>query len=298
MKPFKFVLLLLFIPICMQAQELNCKITVVPNNIQTIDKRLFQTLEKSLMDFMNSRRWTTDVFGQNERIQCDIGLNITKEEGGVKFTGKLSVVSSRPVFNTVYKSPVVNLVDEDIVFNYVEYQPIEFNENSSSNSNLASIFAYYAYIILGMDYDSFSQKGGAPFFARAQGVVNVCQNKEEPGWKSTGKIKSRYWLMENLTNTKYDPFHTMIYNYHREGMDKMFDQPETARKTIINQLTALSTLQQNNPNSMIIAQFFAAKSNELRDLFGSSPVEEKTQAIQLLTKLDPTNAANYQKINK
>lgn len=291
-------LLFILIPVWLQAQELNCKVTVIPNNIQTVDKRVFQTLEKSLMDFMNSRRWTNDIYASNERIICDIGLNITKEEGGVKFTGKLSVVSSRPVYNTSYKSPMVNLVDDDVVFNYVEYQPIEFNENSSSNSNIASIFAYYAYIILGMDYDSFAPKGGAQWFAKAQGIVNVCQNKEEPGWKSSGKIKSRYWLMENLTNNKYDQFHTILYNYHREGMDKMFDNPEIARKTILNQLTLMTTLQQSNPNSMIIAQFFSAKSNELRDLFGNSPADEKTQAVQLLTQLDPTNASNYQKINK
>lgn len=298
MKIYNVFLILLLLPSLSYSQELNCKVTVVPNNIQTVDKRVFQTLEKSLMDFMNSRRWTNDIFAANERIVCDIGLNITKEEGGVKFTGKLSVVSSRPVFNTSYKSPILNLVDDDIVFNYVEYQPIEFNENSSSNSNLASIFAFYAYIILGLDYDSFAPKGGAQWFSKAQGIVNVCQNKEEPGWKSSGKIKSRYWLMENLTNNKYDAFHTIFYNYHREGMDKMFDNPETARKTILNQLTTLSTLQQNNPNSMIIAQFFSAKSNELRDLFSNSPADEKAQAIQLLTSLDPTNASNYQKINK
>jgi hypothetical protein len=298
MKIYNVFLILLLLPSLSYSQELNCKVTVVPNNIQTVDKRVFQTLEKSLMDFMNSRRWTNDIFAANERIVCDIGLNITKEEGGVKFTGKLSVVSSRPVFNTSYKSPILNLVDDDIVFNYVEYQPIEFNENSSSNSNLASIFAFYAYIILGLDYDSFAPKGGAQWFSKAQGIVNVCQNKEEPGWKSSGKIKSRYWLMENLTNNKYDAFHTIFYNYHREGMDKMFDNPETARKTILNQLTTLSTLQQNNPNSMIIAQFFSAKSNELRDLFSNSPADEKAQAIQILTSLDPTNASNYQKINK
>ncbi len=298
MKIFSGLFLFIGLPLLLPAQELNCKVTVIPNNIQTVDKRVFQTLEKSLMDFMNSRRWTNDVFAPNEKIQCDIGLNVTKEEGGVKFTAKLNVVSSRPVFNTTYKTTMFNWVDDDVVFNYIEYQPIEFNENSSSNTNLASLFAYYAYIILGMDYDSFSPKGGAQWFAKAQGIVNLCQSKEEPGWKSSGKIKSRYWLMENLTNTKYNQFHNILYSYHREGMDKMFDDPEGARKTIISQLTLLGTLQQDNPNSVVISQFFAAKSNELRDLFSNSPADEKAQVIQLLMRLDPTNSANYQKINK
>jgi len=293
-----FPLLLLFISVSSYAQELNCTVRVSAQKLQTTDPKVFQTLQKTLTDFMNNRKWTTDIFGTQEKIECSFILNITTESGGNKYGAQLTVQSNRPVYNSAYNSTMLNIVDADITFDYAEFQPIEFTENSSSNTNLANILAYYAYIVIGLDYDSFSPKGGSPWFAKAMNVVSLSKNSNETGWKGFEKTRNRYWLAENLTNSKYDQLHAALYSYHREGMDKMFDDPEIGRNAIMDALNSVDKVTADNPGSMIVAQFFAAKADEITNIYSKASPGEKSAAFNLLSKLDPTNSARYQKIMK
>lgn len=278
------------------AQEFNCTVKVNAQKLQTTDPRVFQTLQKTLTEFINNRRWTGDTYAPNERIECSILINITEEKENNRFTAQATVQANRPVYRSSYNSTLLNLVDPDVAFDYIEYQPLTFDENAGGNNNLANIMAYYAYLILGLDYDSFSPRGGAPYFAKAQNLIQLNQNSGEAGWKALEKNKNRYWMVENLTNTKYDAFHGAWYKYHRDGLDMMYDDSDKGRKAITDAMTVINGIQQENPGIMLMQQFFAAKSEELTNLYTGALPAEKSNMVQMLSKMDPVNTGRYQKI--
>jgi len=257
---------------------------------------VFQTLQKSLTEFMNNRRWTGETYAPNERIECTILINITEEKSDNRFVAQATVQSNRPVYRSSYNSTLLNMVDQDVAFDYIEYQPFTYDENAGGNNNLTSIMAYYAYLILGLDYDSFSPKGGAPYFVKAQNLIQLNQNSGEAGWKALEKNKNRYWMIENLTNTKYDAFHTAWYKYHREGLDLMYDDSDKGRKAVTDAITIISGIQQENPGIMLMQQFFAAKSEEMTNIYTQALAGEKSNMVQMLSKMDPVNTGRYQKI--
>ena len=282
---------------CSYCQELNCTVKVIYPNIQTSDPKIFQTLETSIYDFMNQRKWTSDNFQQQEKIDCSLLINITEENGSDKFKAQVTIQSSRPVFDASYKSTLFNWVDKDWNFQYAQYQPLEFNENSNLN-NLTSMLAYYAYIMIGYDYDSFAPKGGTTWFQKAQKVVNNAQNSSDPGWKSYESLRNRYWLVANLLDTKFDAVRQVYYSYHRNGMDNMYEKVDESRKTITSCLNQLSKVQDDNPNSMIMQVWFSSEADELVNIYSGATPAEKTTAVNLLAKMDPANSVKYQNILK
>ncbi len=291
-----FLILLLIVSSFAKAQELNCSVQVITPQLQTADPKIFDDMKKTITEFMNNRKWTADTYTQNERIECTFLISITKELLADKYQAQVTIQSNRPVFNSGYNSTIFNWVDKDWTIEYAQYQTLDFNENSIT-SELSSLLAYYAYIIIGLDYDTFSPKGGAPYFAKAQNIVNLNTNAATKGWKAMEQ-RNRYWLVENLMNAKYDLGHTAIYKYHREGIDKMYDDLENGRKAVLSSFSLLDKLNQENPNSMFIQLFFTAKVDEIVNIFSQAPPIEKTQVINLVSKMDAANSSKYQKILK
>jgi hypothetical protein len=283
-----------------QGQEIQARLTVSANKISTqTDKKVFQTLQTALLNFLNNRRWSGDAFQPAEKIQCSFLLSVEQDLGNNVFRGKLTVQAARPVYNTTYESPIINYLDDNIVFRYQEFQAIEFNENRVQGNdplaaNLTAILAYYVNLILGFDYDSFSLRGGDPFFQKAWSIVNNApESGDIKGWKSFESQRNRYWLAENISNNRYTLIHDALYAYYRSGMDMFYDNEDAGRNGIMNCLTYLGTINTDNPNSMIMQFFFQGKSNELVKVFSSATADMKTRARDILTKLDITNAAAY-----
>ena len=282
------------------AQELRCDIKINTPKLQVADPAVFKTLESSIYEFMNNRKWTSDVFESLERIECQFVITITEEQGPDQFLAQATIVSNRPVFNSDYKTMLLNHSDKDWQFRYAQFQPLEFNE-ATHLSNLTSMLAFYAYIIIGLDYDSYGQDGGAPFYKKAQVIVDNAQDKNsvpEKGWKPYESNRNRYWLLENLQSSKYGTFRNSLYRYHAKGLDYMYQDRDMAAKVITGALNVMQQLQNSYPNTPIIQAFFSAKSDELVSIYQGAAAPEKIKAVNLLTKLDPANGNKYQTILK
>lgn len=291
-----FLLILNFV----QAQELNAKVTVNSSRIGTsVNKSVFQTLQTALNTFLNSRKWTRDVFLANEKIDCSFFLNLQPTSEENVYSASLTIQAGRPVYNTAYLSPIINFQDEDITFKYIAFQQLEFNENRIAGtdglqSNLTAILAYYAYIIIAFDYDTFSPRGGDEHFLKAQNIVNNApEARGILGWKAFDGNRNRYWLVQNMMNSRYTIMHDIYYSYYRLGLDKMYDNETGARVEMLNVLNLLSVFNTDNPNTMISQFFFQGKANEMIKIFSKAPPQDKVRASELLQKMDITNAARY-----
>jgi hypothetical protein len=279
----------------LRAQELQCGVVVSAPQLRVVDPKVFKTLETSIYEFMNNRTWTGDKFKLEEKIRCDINITITDELDVDRFRAQVAIQSSRPVYNSDYQTVVFNWVDKDWEFSYVEYQPLEFNENIVLN-NLTSMLAYYAYIIIGLDYDSYALNGGTTYLQKAQKIVNNSQNAVEKGWKPYDGIRNRYWLTDNLNNPRFAAYREAFYKYHRLGLD-VFHQDAISTVSVITQaLTLLNGVNTSNPNSMAIQVFFNAKSDEIIGIYTDAPSKEQAQAIAMLNRMDAQNANDYRKI--
>jgi hypothetical protein len=281
------------------AQELQARVSINSSLVSSqVDKKIFQTLQTALHNFLNNRKWTNDVFQPSEKIACNFLMNITKADNNV-FSAELMVQAARPVYNSTYQTPLVNFQDEGLIFKYVEYQTIEFNENRVAGtdglvSNLPATLAYYVYIILGLDYSSFSLRGGDAFFSKAQNIVNNApEGRDIIGWKAFDGLRNRYWLMENFTNSRYAQVHEAIYGYYRLGMDFMYENEAEARQAILTAINLFNTVNNDIPNSMIVQFFFQGKSNELIRVFKKAPPEEKQRVQEMLMRIDIANANAY-----
>ena len=282
------------------AQELQAKVSVLASRVNsTIDKKIFIALQTQLNNFLNNRKWTTDQFQPNEKIECSFILNIESILETNVYKATLTVQAARPVFNSSYQSALVNYIDPDVTFKYVEFQPVEFNENrvqgtDAATSNLTAVFAYYAYMIIGLDYDSFEPKGGDAYYRKAQNIVNNApEGKGIGGWRLFDGTRNRYWLNENLVNTRYNIIHDVIYSYYRSGLDKMYDSEVEARTNILQSLTQLQAFNKENANTMILQFFTQGKVQELIGLFKKATGEQKTKAVELLSEIDIMNASRY-----
>lgn len=288
------------------AQEIQARLTVMTNKISTVvDKKVFTTLQNSLTNFLNNRKWTPDQFAINEKIQCNFLLSIEKEVGNPGsnvYQAKLTVQAARPIYNTTYDSPIINFIDDDVTFRYIEYQPIEFNENriqgtDPTAANLPAVLAYYVYIILGMDYDSFSLRGGDAYFQKAWNIVNNApEGASISGWRSYESLRNRYWLAENFNSNRFALVHDVLYAYYRSGFDKFYENEEEGRNGIFNSLNFLNTINTENPNSMLMQFFFQGKSAELVRVFSKAKSDLKIRARDILTKLDITNTLLYKEL--
>ena len=282
------------------AQEIQARLSVIASKVSTqIDKKIFNTLQTGLTNFVNARKWTNDVFQPSEKIQCSFLITIEKDLGNNVFEGKMTIQAARPAYNTTYDCPMLNFQDDNIIFKYQEFQPIEFNENRVQGNdplvgNLTAIMAYYVNIILGFDYDSYSLRGGDLYFQKAWNIVNNApEGREINGWKSFESLRNRYWLAENMNNSRFALMHDVLYSYYRSGVDVFFENEEAGRSGIINALNFLNTLNTENPNSMVMQLFFQGKANELVKIFSKAGGEQKSRAKELLTRLDVTNASQY-----
>lgn len=300
MRRFNFFLIFIFAFKISSAQELKGNITVVSNQVgNNVSQNVFRTLQTALNNFINTRKWTPDNFQPNERIECSFFLNLQPTGDLNVYNASLTIQAARPVYNTSYLSPIINFKDENITFKYVEFQQLEFNENRVSGSdalvsNLTAIMAYYAYMILGFDYDSFSLRGGDPYFQKAQNIINNAPDgRNISGWKAFDGVRNRYWLTENMLNSRYTIMHDVYYNYYRMGMDKLYEDENAARVEVMNVLNLLNNFNTDNPNKMINQFFFQGKSTELIKIFSKAPQQDKARASELLQKMDITNAPKY-----
>ncbi|MGG9961469.1 DUF4835 family protein [Ferruginibacter sp. SUN106] len=300
MRKLFFLILLVFTTGLLQAQELRATISIVSNQVgNSVNPGVFKTLQTALNNFMNNRKWTSDNFLPNEKIDCNFLLNLEATAETNVYNASLTIQAARPIFNTSYLSPIINFRDESITFKYVEFQQLDFNENrvtgsDAQASNLTAVFAYYAYMILAFDYDSFSQHGGDAYFQKAQNIVNNAPDgRGISGWKAFDGTRNRYWLVENMQNSRYTIMHDVYYNYYRLGMDKFYEDESTARSEVMNVLNLLNNFNTDNPNKMINQFFFQGKSTELIKLFSKAPQQDKARASELLQKMDVTNANKY-----
>lgn len=277
------------------AQELNCQVQVVAPTVSNVEKRVLDGLRDAMRDFMNDRRWTNDQFEFDERIECNLLLTVNEVTNNTRFVGKLQIQSNRIVFNSNYDSPILNMVDEDVDFDYLENTILEF-QLDQHRSNLASILAYYAYVMVGMDYDSFSPEGGTPYFSNAQQIVVNAQNASSTGWKAFENNKNRYWLVENILHQSFKPLRMAMYNYHRNGLDKMYENANLGRAKITQSIASLRKVHQSRPLSYNMRIFFLAKSDEILNVYSEAPVPERNSVYNDLQILDPANITKYNRL--
>jgi hypothetical protein len=286
-----------FIVIQANSQELNCRVQVNSSQVQGVSKKVFQDMQKDIFEFMNNTKWTKYKFNTEERIECTIFITINQAVSIDEFKASIQVQSVRPVYNSNYKTMLFNFKDNDFQFQYSQFQPLQFNENTA-NPNLVAVLAYYAYIILGYDFDSFSPLGGTEFFKKAEKIVNNMQGAREKGWKAFESTKNRYWLVHNLLDKKFTPLREFMYKYHRLGIDLMADKPEEGRRVIAENLTMVRKVYRVQPGNMLVKLFYDAKSQELISIFKEAMPDEKSRVINILKETDPSNASNYEKIRK
>ena len=283
------------------AQELKCNIQINSQQIQGTNKKVYQTLQTALYEFMNNRAWTSQTYSVNERIECNILISVTEQISADEFTGSIQVQSRRPIFNSSYNTTMLNYLDQNFNFRYVEFESLELNENSHQ-SNLCDVMAFYAYIILGLDYDSFSLDGGSEFFTKAEKIVNNAQSSGDKGWKpfEAKNNKNRYWLVKNILDKQYEPVREFNYKYHRLGLDLMSTKPNEGRTEITNNLLLLQKVYRAKPDPFLhfYHVIFDAKSDEFVSIFSEGSTDEKNRAFQTLTEIDNANAAKYKKIKE
>ncbi|MDP2187775.1 MAG: DUF4835 family protein [Sphingobacteriaceae bacterium] len=281
-----------------KAQELQATVNVNFNKIGGADQQLYQAMQTTISEFLNTRKWTEDIFQQQERIVCNITIMLEERISTNQFKATVQIQSTRPVYNSGYNAVMLNHTDPDWVFEYVEFQPLEFNDNSFLN-NLSSLLAFYAFTIIGLDYDSFSLLGGTEFHQRAQQVVVNAQNAVEPGWRQNQNLRNRYWLNENLLNSAFKPFRESLYFYHRLGLDIMHRSENMieARKQITSAITKMHNVHKTKPGSMLQQVYLNGKLTEIIGIYSKATPAEKSNVLTMLSEIDPPNILQYQKIN-
>lgn len=280
-----------------QAQELNCRVTVIAPQISNVEKSIFDMMEESIQDFLNGRKWTNDFFELEERIECNLQITISEAVGQTQFRGSFQVQSSRPVYNADYKTPVLLVNDKDIDFTFLQNTLLQFSL-AENRDNLSSLLAYYAYMVIGLDYDTFALEGGTEMLLNCQTIVANAQNSASPGWKASEGQQNRYWLIENLMSQTFKPLRKCLYEYHRLGFDKLYSNLEDGRKTIGDCLIGLRSIHKIRPASYNLQVFFMGKADEIVNLFSPDDVadEEKIRLYNLLTSVDPGNITKYDKM--
>lgn len=254
----KFLLVIVFGCFINQgfAQDLNARVQILTPQIQSVNKRIVETLETAITDFLNGRKWSNDSFRPQERIDCNLVITITEWDGSSpNFKAEAQIQSSRPVYNASYNSTLLNLSDKNFDFYYTEGQALDFSEQNYI-ANLSSLLAFYAEVIVGLDYDSFSNLGGSPYFTKAQTTLNNSQNSSNLGWKAFEGLRNRYWLIENLNNKSFLPLRAALYRYHRNGLDEMADNPSKGRKAVLDLLPDLEKIDQLKQGAMLTQLFY------------------------------------------
>ncbi|MEO6758677.1 MAG: DUF4835 family protein [Saprospiraceae bacterium] len=281
--------------------EINASVRISTPQLQQADRKVFDQLEVSLRDFLNNTKWTQDQFEPDERIKCNFIFTISEELGNNSYKAELAVQAVRPVYGSGYETPLISHLDKDITFSYLQNQPIEFVLNSADNSNLPAVLAYYVYIILGMDYDSFSLYGGEAYYQNAQQIVSNIQSggaNGASGWRPAdgGKNRNRYWLIENLLNPRVKPYRAAMYTYYRKGLDNFATNIDQGKIAVLQALEEVDKVNVAYFNSMIVQMFANAKKDELVEMWKVGSKAQKDRVIQIMSKIDPANGQRYRDI--
>jgi hypothetical protein len=291
--------LIIFLIICLpafaNAQEFMCQVSVNSQQVEGSEKKVFQTLQSALYEFINNRKWTNYVYKTEERIECSMMITITERPSSDQFKAKVNIVLQRPVYKTSYNTNLLNLVDKDFDFKYIEYDPLDYNDDAFT-SNLTSMVAYYLYIMLGYDADSFTQFGGTQYFEKARSVVNAAQNTPERGWKAFENNKNRFWLVENLLNSTYSLMREGFYTYHRAGLDLMSENMDMGRSGINDCLENMQKVNREKIGLYAVQLFIDAKRDELINIYSQAAPMDKTKTVNILKEIDPANSSKYQQI--
>ena len=297
---YYLIIFLVLLSAIIRAQELNCNIQISAQRIQGSNRQVFESMQKDLFEFMNNTVWSNHVFNYAERIDCNILINLTDQLSADEFKGTIQIQLSRPIFNTTYNSTLLNFIDNNFQFKYVEFQPLEFDP-STNKSSLVSVLAYYTYMVLGFDYDSFAPMGGTEFFQMAEKIVTNAQNAPEPGWKpyDGSRNRNRYWLVKNVLDKEYEGVRQFIYEYYINGLDKMESKAPEARTSMVESLKLIQDVYRKKPDPFmyLVQVVMDAKSDELINIYSAAFPEEKSRVVEILTEIDPANKAKYEKIN-
>jgi hypothetical protein len=301
MKRILWILALLGGVLCIHGQELRCTVTINSDQVQGTNKEVFNTLKQSIEEFVNTSRWTNMTFQEKERIECSMLLVVKGVQDGV-FDCEFTCQSRRPVFGTSYSSPTLNFKDDDFVFTYQEYDRLDYQQ-SMFTTNLTALLAYYCYLIIGHDMDSFSKLGGTPYFQTCENIVTAAQsasldNAEMVGWKAFESNRNRYALINNLMDEAFKKYRIYYYNYHRHGLDEMVTNVANARARIAKDIKALKEAYNARPATYVVNAFLDAKSDELVNIFKKGTSEEKKMVYDLLMDIDPTRQGTYDDINR
>ncbi len=280
-----------------QAQDLNARVQILSPLVQNTNKRALDVLQRSITDFLNNKQWSTNRLKPSERIDCSFVINITAWDGSSNFTAEAQIISTRPVFNTSYNSPLLNMTDKEFSFTYTEGDPMDYSDQQYLG-NLTSLLAFYAYIITGLDADSFSPNGGTPYYNMAQTVVNNAQNSTNSGWKSIESLRNRFWLVSNLLDPKYKPLRDFLYSFYKEGLDIMADNQSTARRNIMQLLPSLQKVDRFAQGAVFNQVFFTAKADEFIGIASGMPQQDRVSALNILAQADPANANKYEALRK
>ncbi|MFT6280829.1 MAG: hypothetical protein ACJA0U_000950, partial [Salibacteraceae bacterium] len=279
-----------------RSQELNCQVNIVTDaslEVTSVELEIIEQLKGVIYEFMNNTQWTKDKFTVEERINCNLQIQISEIPQPGTYSGAVQVQSSRPAFNSSYNTTIFNFQDEDLVFGFSRNAVLAYAPNQYRD-NITSILAFYAYYIIGMDYDSFSNKGGTKYFNEAQQIVTNAQSSGAPGWKSNERGKNnRYWLVDNALHQLFSPLRECNYEYHRKGLDVIYDDKIAGRKAVYTALNKLLKVVSTRPNSLNVTNFIRAKTIELVNLYKDAEAKEKNQVVNLLKRLDPTNSSKY-----
>jgi len=289
-----FAALSLWLPL--GAQEINCSITVNSDQVGQTNQQIFRTLERSLNDFVNKNKWTTRIYTEGERVNARMFITVEEYESN-RFQANIQVQSSRPVFNTSYESPVFNYKDDAFNFEYIEFQPLVYNPNLF-DSNLVGVIAYYVYIILGMDADTFALEGGTEYYEQAQQIVTQAQGSSFAGWSQTATDnRTRFQLVDNLLSNTFREYRIAMYNYHRKGMDIMADNNSAGKQVIAGSMRLFETLISRRPNALLIQTFFDAKSEEIQNIFSDGPKVDIVQLKETLNRVAPFYSSTWNQIS-
>jgi len=295
----KYLLFFSFLIIsqAVHSQDLNARVQILAPQLANSNKRVLDILEASIKDFLNNKRWSADALQPQERIDCNFVITITDWDGSSNFRAEAQIQSNRPVFNSAYSSTILNISDKDFDFTFSEGQPLDFSEQNYIN-NLSSLLAFYAYIITGMDYDTFSKFGGTPYFEKAQTVLNNAQTAPNSGWKAFESLRNRFWLMENLMNKSFNPLRESLYVYHRDGLDVMAENQSKGRKAILSVIPQLQKIDRQKQGSILNQIFFTAKADEIINILSAAEPQEKMKAYSALSVIDPSNSLKYEILKK
>jgi hypothetical protein len=296
-KIYLILTLIIISSLTVNAQELNCNVQVNSTQVTGSDKSIFDVMQKSIYEFMNNRKWTSHVYSNQERIECTILINITEQVSVGSFKATIQVQSRRPVYNSSFNSTLLNHIDRDFEFTFNEFDQLDYSETTFI-SNLTSTLSFYAYMILALDYDSFEMNGGTENLIKAQTIVTNAQSAPNTGWKAFEDTKNRYWMAENYLKPNYAKLREAFYNYHRLGFDVMTKDVSGGRKEVFEALKSLESVFNYDRNSFQLQLFFNAKDDELIELFKEAPSSEKMEVVQLLKRINPAKANDYEKILK